>query len=587
MKLRSFVMAAACAALSAEAVPTLDGCPVFPANNFWNTRVDSLPLHPRSAAWVASIGATTLFHMDFGGGFYPDPPDPDAAPIGIPFTSVLGSQPRVNVTFTDYGDESDASPNVPAPQVPPGSGTYQGQYPYPSNAPIEGVGPANPNTGGDRHVLVVDRTNCILYETGNSYPQAGGAWLASGGAVYNLNANGPLRPLTWTSADAAGLAILPGLARYDEAAAGEIQHALRFTAPTTQRAFIWPARHQAGFSTSLDVPPMGARFRLRASYNMSGFSPRARAIAQAMKTYGIVLADNGSRWYVSGAPDNRWDNDELHQLDVLRGSDFEVVDTAPLMIDANSGEACQPGDADNDGIPSCLEPREGRSAATKDNDVFGSARLFAMQQYRDFLGREGDPAGVDFWTGQVGTAQTRAQVTEAFFNSSEFQGSIAPVARLYFAYFLRIPDYSGLSFWAGYYRDGNPLANIANFFAQSTEFTTAYGSLSNGDFVTLVYNNVLGRAPDAGGLAYWKGQLDTNARTRGQVMLGFSESEEFRAAMAAEVFVTMTYMGMLRRAPEQGGFDFWVDYLEGGSSGLALIGGFLGSTEYRLRFLPQ
>ena len=223
----------------------------------------------------------------------------------------------------------------------------------------------------------------------------------------------------------------------------------------------------------------------------------------------------------------------------------------------------------------------------KDNDVFGNARLFTMQQYRDFLAREGDEGGIGYWSGQIGSAaQTRAQVIESFFASPEFQGAIAPVARLYFAYFLRIPDYAGLNFWIGYYKAGNPLETISNAFAQSPEFTSRYGSLNNAQFVSLVYQNVLGRAPDAPGLAFWTGQLDSAAMTRGQVMVGFSESPEYKQTSDSEIYVTMMYFGMLRRAPDQGGFDFWVQYRDTGNSGLALINGFLGSPEYRARFLP-
>ena len=286
------------ASTTAAAAPTIGGCPLLPADNIWNARVDTLPVHPRSAAWVANVrsggdGASRPFHMDFGSGLYPEPPDPDAAPIGIPYVLVPGSQPKVTVNFIWYGDESDSAPGVPAIENPPG--VFKGSYPIPPNAPIEGVG--NPANDGDRHVLVVDTTSCILYETGNSYPlNAGTSWDASGGAVYALNSNA-LRPETWTSADAAGLPILPGLARYEEVAAGVIEHALRFTAPQTQRAFIWPARHFASSNTNPDVPPMGARFRLKASVNINAFSAQAKVIAQAMKTYGIMLADNGSAWF--------------------------------------------------------------------------------------------------------------------------------------------------------------------------------------------------------------------------------------------------------------------------------------------------
>jgi alpha-tubulin suppressor-like RCC1 family protein len=243
-------------------------------------------------------------------------------------------------------------------------------------------------------------------------------------------------------------------------------------------------------------------------------------------------------------------------------------------------------DTDGDGIPNGVELAENTNPSIRDNDVFASARLFSMQQYRDFLAREGDAGGIAFWVSQVsGGAMSRGQVIESFFGSPEFQGTIAPVARLYFAYFLRIPDYAGIDFWIGYYRAGNPMQAISDFFAQSGEFQALYGALDNGAFVDLVYQNVLGRAPDPDGLAFWKGQLDAGQMTRGQVMLGFSESEEYRNAIFSSVYVTMAYIGMLRRAPEQGGFDFWVGYMNAGNPGLALLDLFLAAPEYRERFL--
>jgi hypothetical protein len=244
-------------------------------------------------------------------------------------------------------------------------------------------------------------------------------------------------------------------------------------------------------------------------------------------------------------------------------------------------------DSDNDGIPDCLEAGSGRVNGTRDNDVFGNALLFSAQQYRDFLSREADADGLNFWTGALNSGTlTRAQMAEAFFNSAEFQGVIAPVARLYFAYFLRIPDYAGLQYWIGQFKAGSSLATISQAFASSGEFVARYGALGNSQFVTLVYNNVLGRAPDAAGLSFWTGQLNSGAMSRGAVMLAFSESAEYRGLIANEVYVTMMYTGMLRRSPDPGGFNFWVSYLDSGNSGLALTGGFITSAEYRSRFLP-
>jgi hypothetical protein len=247
-------------------------------------------------------------------------------------------------------------------------------------------------------------------------------------------------------------------------------------------------------------------------------------------------------------------------------------------------------DSDNDGLPNCVEQALGHTNGVKDNDVFqvtrdGSLR-FAMQQYRDFLSREGDPDGLNFWTTTLFSgSQSRAQMVESYFNSAEFQGAIAPVARLYFAYFLRIPDYGGLQYWIGQFRSGTSLSAISQAFAGSPEFTGRYGALTNSQFVSLVYTNVLGRAPDAAGLTYWTNQINAGM-TRGDMMLAFSESPEYRTVIGNDVYVTMMYVGMLRRSPDTGGFAFWTNYLDTGNSGLALINGFLTAPEYRNRFLP-
>ena len=244
-------------------------------------------------------------------------------------------------------------------------------------------------------------------------------------------------------------------------------------------------------------------------------------------------------------------------------------------------------DADGDGIPNGVEITEGLNPLAKDNDVFGNARLFAMQQYRDFLNREGDSAGIAFWANLItsGTA-SRAQTVDYFFGSAEFATVVSPVVRLYFAYFGRIPDYGGLQFWINYYKAGHSLDEISNSFASSPEFQNTYGPVTNSQYVALVYQNVLGRMADPGGLDFWTSQLDTGQRSRGQVMLAFSESAEYVSLSTNKVRVTMTYVGMLRRSPDPGGFDFWVGYLDGANSALALIDGFITSAEYRARFLP-
>jgi len=294
----------ASAALGAGAA--LNGSLAFPAGNAWNQDISAAPVDPNSDALIASIGLTTGLHPDFGAGLY------NGAPIGIPYVVVAGSQARVRIVFNAYGDESDPGP-----------------YPVPPGAPVEG-GSAAANTG-DRHVLVIDRDNDRLYELFGASANGDGSWTAACGAVFHLDSN-TVRPTAqpgWTSADAAGLPIFPGLARYEEAAAGPggILHALRFTVQRSRRAWVPPASHFASSNTSASLPPMGMRVRLKASYPIpAAFSAQTRALLTAMKTYGMIVADNGSNWYVSGAPDDRWDNDALvSELRQVQGQSFEVI----------------------------------------------------------------------------------------------------------------------------------------------------------------------------------------------------------------------------------------------------------------------
>jgi hypothetical protein len=292
--------------------PALGGCPIFPIDNAWNAPVDALPVDPNSAAYIANINTNkTTLHPDFSsvaGGNY-----------GIPFNIVPQGQAKVPIAF-GYADESDAGP-----------------YPIPANPKIE--------DGSDQHILVVEQGTCKLYETWDSSQNDDGTWRAGSGAIFDLRSNA-LRPDTWTSADAAGLPILPGLARYDEVAAGAIDHALRFTVHCTADAYIWPARHKAvpGYCPSTPTaglpPPMGQRFRLKASFDISHFGPQTQVILKALKKYGMIVADNGSSWYISGAPDAGWDDDDLvGGLRGVHGTDFEAVDTSSLRVSPNSGQA--------------------------------------------------------------------------------------------------------------------------------------------------------------------------------------------------------------------------------------------------------
>jgi len=276
-------------------VPMVGTCGIYPPDNPWNTDVSAYPVHPNSAAYIATIGTGAHLHPDYGS-------NPD---YGIPITVVGASQPKVPITFDAYGDESDPGP-----------------YPVPADARVE--------AGGDRHVIVLEKDGCKLYEMYDARKDAtGSGWTAASGAVFDLSSNA-LRPDSWTSADAAGLPIYPGLVKYDEVASGIIRHALRFTASRTQDGFIHPATHEAG-SNNASYPPMGLRVRLKSSFDVSGYTGGARVVLDAMKKYGMILADNGSNWFFTGETDTRWNDDDMNQLKEVPGSAFEAVDTGPII----------------------------------------------------------------------------------------------------------------------------------------------------------------------------------------------------------------------------------------------------------------
>ena len=276
------------------ALPEAPACPIFPASNVWNRRVDQLPVAADSATMVGAIGSESNLHADFG----------SFLGYGIPYNVVSAATPRVPVAF-EYADESDPGP-----------------YPIPANPKVE--------AGPDRHILLVDADACRLWELWNARPDGRGGWLAGSGATWDLASNA-LRPAGWTSADAAGLPILPGLVRYEEVAAGVVAHAIRFTAPVTRRAYLYPARHFAADSGSSSLPPMGLRVRLKASYDVAGLPAQARVIAVAMQRYGMILADNGAPWFFQGASDARWDDGQLNLLKAIPGSAFETVDTTGFV----------------------------------------------------------------------------------------------------------------------------------------------------------------------------------------------------------------------------------------------------------------
>ena len=282
---------------SGGAAPHEGGCPIFPADNPLNQEIAHAPVNPRSAEYIASIGLTGHLHPDFG----------TEPAYGIPYTVVGPHQPKVPVRFTEFGEESNPGP-----------------YPVPLGAPVEGAGEA-----GDRHVLVLQEGSCKLYELYSAH-RSGAGWEAGSGAVFDLRSNA-LRPEGWTSADAAGLPIFPLLVRYPEVRSGQIDHALRVTVASTQRGYIHPATHFASSSSDPALPPMGLRLRLRASYSLAGFHGESLIVLRALKRYGLIVADNGSSWYITGAPDPRWNDDDLEQIKRVPGSAFEAVQTGPIL----------------------------------------------------------------------------------------------------------------------------------------------------------------------------------------------------------------------------------------------------------------
>lgn len=315
MGVRSRLVAGIAAAMTAAALLTpltgvtagppagMGECPIFPADSFWHADVRSLPVHPQSATWIANMGGPTRrLHPDFGDSGGPQP-------YGIPYADVDESHGDVAVTF-EYDDESDPGP-----------------YPFGPDVPIEG--------GSDRHALMLGRSACRLYEL-FAADWNGGAPTAGSGAVFDLRSN-DLRPSGWTSADAAGLAIFPGLLRRDEVLSGRIDHPIRMTASQTDRSFVWPARHQAGARRDPNLPPMGAWFRLRADYPTAGLHPQTVVILEAFKTHGLILSDNGSNWYFTGAADSGWEPRVLDELKALQAGSFEAVDQSSLMDDPDSG----------------------------------------------------------------------------------------------------------------------------------------------------------------------------------------------------------------------------------------------------------
>jgi hypothetical protein len=385
---------------AAAPLPGAPSCPMLPADNVWHADVSHLPVDANSATYIASAGASAPVHADFGSGTW------NGAPIGIPYNVVAGTQAAVPVSF-DYADESDAGP-----------------YQVPVNPQIEG----GPSSTGDRHVIVVDKDTCQLAELYSAYPQADGSWHAGSGAIWSMTSDA-LRPAGWTSADAAGLPILPGLVRYDEVASGTIDHAIRVTLPATDARYVWPARHQAGTANPA-LAPMGERLRLKASFDISGYSAANQVILTALKRYGAIVADNGSAFYISGAPDPRWNNDDLHLLGQVNGSDFEAVNESSLMVDPNSGAtATASTTATTTTLTSAPNPSTVGQPVTLTASVSaagsGPSAPSGVVQFKDgttALGSATLAAGQATWSGATLTAGTHS-ITASYSGDAAFAPS--------------------------------------------------------------------------------------------------------------------------------------------------------------------
>ena len=361
------VVVASGTASAGTPVPGAPNCQLFPADNVWNTDISGLPVDPHSAPWLAAMNsATTDLHPDFG------PSGDPSNPYGMPYAVVSPAHPLVAPSF-QYGAESDPGP-----------------YPFGADTPIEG----GSQSTGDRHAIMVNPSTCTLFELFDAHYSAAGS-TAGSGAVWALGSN-VLRPAGWTSADAAGLPILPGLLRYDEVQSGSVTHAIRMTAQSTDTSFIWPARHQAGTASDPNLPPMGARFRLRGNFDISGFSPPAQVVLRAMQHYGLILADNGSNWYFGGTADPNWPISLVDELKAVPANAFEAVDESSLMIDPNSGQAVQPGAAVN------CSAGPGYRMAAADGGVFSFCEPFwgSMGGHplnRPVVGVAATPDGGGYW----------------------------------------------------------------------------------------------------------------------------------------------------------------------------------------------
>jgi hypothetical protein len=586
--------------LEPRVVPSLLGNQLFPADNPWNQKITNAPVAANSGQLLASIGLTSHFHPDFGTTYA-------GALNGIPFNVVPGTQPKVNVKIDAYPVESDLLP-----------------IPIPVNAVIEGDPLPSAQNTGDRHMIVYDKDNNIVYETFNTHrpsEEPDGQWHADSEAVWNLGKDS-FRTPGFTSADAAGLPILPGLVRPDEVLdQGKITHALRFTVSQSQSAYIFPASHEAG-SNNPALPRMGERFRLKQSFNISGFSAANQVILQALKDYGMIVADNGSNWYVSGQPSSRWDDNDLHNLTQLVGSDFEAVDLTPVVsgLDQSFGSTAGGNTVTINGLnfsggagltqvffgttPASnvsvlsdtqltvtVPPETGGTVDVTVKSPYGTSatvgvdqytygsppanQLFVSQVYQDLLQRPVDASGLATWTGLLNQGMSRPALVGAIESSLEYRTDL--VQSLYSQFLHRNADSAGLNAFVTFLGAGGSVEQVASSMAGSPEYYQMRGGGSDGGFLNALYQDALQRNPDPAGQTGF-GQALANGVSRSQVASAILTSDEYR-----QVLVRSFYQRFLRRPADTGGLNTFASLLAQGSPDQQVIAFIIGSGEYFAR----
>jgi hypothetical protein len=585
--------------LESRTCPSLLGNQLFPADNPWNQQITNAPVAANSDTLVASVGLTTHFHPDFGTTYA-------GAFNGIPFNVVPGTQPKVQVTIDAYATESDLLP-----------------IPIPAGAVIEGDPLPSAQNTGDRHLLVYDKDNNILYETFNTHKpseEPDGQWHADSEAVWDLTKDS-FRTPGFTSADAAGLPILTGLVRPDEVLdQGKITHALRFTVSRSQNAYVFPASHFAG-SNNTALPRMGERFRLKQSVDISGYSHTNQVILQALKDYGMIVADNGSSWYISGEPSSRWDDNDLHNLNQIVGSDFEAVDLAPVVsgLDQTAGSTTGGGTVTISGVnfsggAGQTQVFFGTTAATNvtvlsdtqisvtvpahvaglvdvtvqspygasalvmaDRYTFGQskAQAFVAQVYLDLLQRPADAGGLTSWTTLLNQGMTPTAVVGAIESSVEYRADL--VQAMYMQYLHRNADSGGLAGFVTFLGSGGTAEQVESIMAGSTEYFQTRGGGNIGGFLTALYQDALNRAPDSGGQASFSQQLASGV-SRTTVAAAIVKSDECHRDL-----VQSYYQTYLRRTADAGGLSTFATLLNQGTRDQDVIGFIVGSSEYVAR----